>query len=300
MSDRRTVEAADAAEPTGPSAEPSPASDRRPRMPLVDRIALAVVVVMVLLAVVGPSVAPSDPYRVDLSASLLPPSGEHLLGTDVEGRDVLSRILFGARETLLGTLLVIVVAATVGTVVGTLAAVGPRWLDEILMRVADIGLSLPALILALGFAAVLGPSLRSAVIALAITWWPGYARLVRTVVARTLHQEFVDAARVLGVPWWRLVVRHVLPNSLDALYVQTTIDVAAVALVISGLSFIGVGAQTPSSEWGAMIAAGRQHILTGWWTVVAPGLALAVTAIAFNLAGDALRVRNDPTLREHR
>lgn len=281
-----------------PTPERSARSRRRYRWSVVDRLAVTAVLIAVALAVIGPYIAPFDPYRVDLSNALTPPGADHWFGTDAEGRDILSRVLTGGRETLLGTLLVIAVAALIGTIVGTAAAIGPRWLDELLMRVADVGLSLPALILALGFAAVLGPSLRSAVIALAVTWWPGYARLVRTLIGQTLHQEFIEAVEVLGVPRWRIVFRHLLPNSLTGLYVQTTIDVAAVALVISGLSFIGVGAQAPSAEWGAMIADGRSYIVTGWWTVIAPGAVLAITAIAFNLVGDALRVRNDPTLKE--
>lgn len=269
----------------------------RTRISVVDRGAFVLAALIVAVVVVGPWLAPQDPYQVEFSQALEPPGAAHWLGTDGEGRDILSRILVGGRSTLLSTLTVIVVAALVGTLVGTLAAIGPRWLDEVLMRVADIGLSVPALILALGFAAALGASLRSAVIALALTWWPGYARLVRALVRETSTREFIGSARVLGVSRARLVFRHLLPNSLDALYVQTTLDVAAVTLVISGLSFIGVGAQPPAAEWGAMVAGARDYIVSGWWTVVMPGAAIALTAITFNLVGDALRVRNDPTLR---
>jgi peptide/nickel transport system permease protein len=187
-------------------------------------------------------------------------------------------------------------AALVGTFFGTLSALGPRWVDEIIMRISDVALAFPALILSLGFAAALGPSLRSAVIALALTWWPGYARLVRTFVLDVKHREYVDAAKVLGVSKTRLIFKHILPNALINLYVQITIDVSAVLLVISGLSFIGIGAQAPSAEWGALVADGRNYILTGWWTVMIPGAVICITAILFNLAGDALRVINDPTL----
>lgn len=267
-------------------------------MTWLERISLLVVVVMLLIAAIGPYLAPDDPYRVALEDSLQAPSGAHWFGTDTDGRDVLSRVLAGGRVTLLATLLVIAFSVVVGTIVGTLAALGGRVVDEIFMRVADIGLSFPAIILALGLAAAMGPSLRSGVIALALTWWPGYARLTRALVRETRGREFVDGARALGVSRTRLVFRHVLPNSLDALYVQCTIDVAAVSLVISGLSFVGVGARPPSAEWGAMIAAGRDYVTSGWWMIVFPGAALALTAIAFNLVGDALRVRNDPTMRK--
>lgn len=284
-----------------PAGSPEPGRRQRPRRGIaqvVDVVAFAVIALAVLVAVFGPLLAPFDPYRVDVTQSLLAPGVDgHLLGTDSEGRDLLSRLLFGARETLLATAIVIVVAALVGTLVGVAAAAGPRWVDEVLMRICDVFLSVPSLVLALGIAAVLGPSLTSAVIALAFTWWPGYARLVRSVVRETLQLEYVAAARVLGVGRAKLVRRHLLPSIGDTLLVQTTIDVAAVTLVISGLSFIGVGAQPPSAEWGAMVADGRQFIVTAWWVVVVPGLAIAITAIAAQLAGDALRIRFDPTLR---
>ncbi|MEV7012595.1 ABC transporter permease [Streptosporangium sp. NPDC051022] len=270
----------------------------RRRTPLVERAALAVAVLMVVIAVAGPLLAPHDPYAVDLSKALLPPSADHWFGTDANGRDVLSRVLSGAQVTLPATVIVIVVATLVGTLIGTVAALGGKVVDEALMRVTDIGLSLPSIILALGLAAALGAGLRSAVIALAATWWPGYARLVRTLVRDVKDAEYVDAARTLGVSRTRLVFRHILPNALNTLYVQTTLDVAAVMLVISGLSFVGVGAQVPSAEWGAMIAGAANNLTNGWWAVAFPGLAIMLTAISFNLVGDWLRVRNDPTIRQ--
>lgn len=262
-----------------------------------ERIALVIAVLAVVLAVVGPWLAPQDPYNVVQSDAFAHPGAAHWFGTDAQGRDVLSRLLTGARTTLLSSLAVVAVAAVVGTAVGTIAAVAGGWLDEVLMRLCDIALSLPSIILALGLAAVLGSGTRSAIIALCLTWWPGYARLVRGVVRETLHQDFIAASRVLGVPLPRLIGRHLLPNSLDTLYVQTTLDVAAVTLVISGLSFVGVGAQPPSAEWGAMIAQSRGYVTTAWWTVALPGAAVAIVAVAFQLVGDAVRVRNDPTLR---
>lgn len=269
-------------------------------MSIVDRAALAVAALMILVALVGPFLAPHDPYAVDLGQALHAPSGAHWFGTDANGRDVFSRVLYGARVSLLATVTVIAVATLIGTLIGTLAALGGRVVDEILMRICDIGLSLPAIILALGLAAALGPGLRSAVIALCLTWWPGYARLVRTLVRDVRDAEYVEAARTLGVSTPRLVFRHVLPNSLDTLYVQTTLDVSAVMLVISGLSFVGVGAQVPSAEWGAMIAGAAGNLTNGWWAVALPGLAIMLTAVSFNLVGDWLRVRNDPTLRGRR
>lgn len=273
---------------------------RRLRGPGVEQIAVAVAVLIVIIAIIGPWLAPQDPYLVDLPKALRPPSTENLFGTDVNGRDVLSRILAGGRLTLLATFIVLIAATTVGTLIGTTAALGGRVVDEVLMRICDIGLSLPPIVLALGLAAALGPSLNSAVIALAATWWPGYARLIRTVVREVRDAEYVDSARSLGVSRARLVFRHILPNSLNVMYVQVTLDVASVMLVISGLSFVGVGAQVPSAEWGAMIAASATNVVNGWWALVFPGLAIGLTAVTFNIAGDWLRVRNDPTLRTER
>lgn len=276
---------------------PGPRPRRHERLvSLTERVAVVVAAAMVVLAVIGPWIAPYDPFQVDLAVTLQAPSSEHWFGTDANGRDVLSRVLTGARTTLAATFIVLVATTVVGVTLGTVAALGGRVLDEVIMRICDVGLSLPSIVLALGLAAALGPSLRSAVIAMAITWWPGYTRLVRTLVHQTRNAEFADAARTLGVGRWRLVTRHILPNSLDTLYVQVTLDVAAVMLVISGLSFIGVGAQVPSPEWGAMIASAAGNVVTGWWSLLFPGLAIAVTAISFNLLGDWLRVRNDPTL----
>lgn len=265
--------------------------------PLAERIAVVLAMVLVLLAIIGPYLAPDNPYAVDLTQELRAPSAAHWFGTDVNGRDVLSRVLTGARVTLSATLIVLAVATVVGVLIGTLAGLGGTVVDEVLMRICDVGLALPSIVLALGLAAALGPSLQSAVIAMAATWWPGYARLVRTVVRETRDAEFVDSARMLGMSRTRLVFRHVLPNSLSILYVQVSLDVAAVMLTISGLSFIGVGAQVPSAEWGAVIAAAANNVINGWWALLFPGLAIAATAIVFNLVGDWLRVVTDPTLR---
>jgi len=277
--------------------DPKVTRARRRRSPIAERIAVTVALLMVVVAIFGTWLAPDDPTQVDLPNELKGPSGAHWFGTDASGRDVLSRVLAGGHETLMATFIVLLVATVIGIVVGTAAALGGRVVDEILMRICDIGMSLPSLILALGLAAALGPSLHSAVIAMAVTWWPGYARLVRTVVRETRDAEYVESARALGVGPGRLILRHILPNSLDVMYVQVTLDVASAMLVIAGLSFVGVGAQVPSSEWGAMIAASAANITNGWWALVFPGLALAITAIAFNISGDWLRVRNDPTLR---
>lgn len=283
-----------------PDPERAARTRRRRRTPIAERVAVVLAVLIVIIAVVGPWLAPHDPYAVDPAQSLRSPNAAHWFGTDANGRDVLSRVLTGARTTLTATFIVLVVATAVGVLIGTLAALCGTVVDEILMRICDIGLALPSIVLALGLAAALGPSLSSAVIAMAATWWPGYARLVRTVVREVRYAEFVESARMLGAGRMRLVLRHILPNSLSILYVQVTLDVAAVMLVISGLSFIGVGAQVPSAEWGAMIAAAANNVVNGWWALLFPGLAIGITAVAFNLVGDWLRVRTDPTLKAGR
>ncbi|GIM91591.1 ABC transporter permease [Paractinoplanes toevensis] len=266
------------------------------KIPLLDRIAYPATAVFVLIALVGPWIAPHDPYQVDLNQALLAPGAGHWLGTDSAGRDILSRLLAGARTTVLSSVVVTVGAAVVGIVVAAVAALGGRVVDEVVMRVCDIFLSIPGMILALGVAAALGPSLRSTIIALVVALWPAFARLVRAVLRETMASTYVESARTLGVPPGRLMLRHVLPNSLDSLYVQAALDVSGVIVLMSGLSFLGVGAQPPSADWGAMVADGREYVTTAWWVATVPGLAITLTAVVFGLFGDALRVRLDPTL----
>jgi peptide/nickel transport system permease protein len=251
----------------------------------------------IVTALVGPLLVRGNPYTVHFADRLRPPSSQHLFGTDTVGRDVLIRVVYGARLTLSAVALVVLAAVLIGILIGTTAALSNWLVDEVLMRIADIGLSLPAMVLALGLAAALGAGLRSAIIALAVAWWPGYARLVRTLVIQTRDREFVEAARSLGASRSRLIFLHILPNSLDTLFVQTTLDVANVTVILAGLSFIGVGAQPPDAEWGSMIADGRSYMITGWWVVVFPGLAVALTALGFFLTGDLLRSELDPRLR---
>jgi peptide/nickel transport system permease protein len=259
--------------------------------------ACAVAVVIVGIAIFGPLVVSGDPYTVSFQHTLNAPSAAHLFGTDDAGRDVLLRVIYGARTTLSAVAVVLLIAAGVGTLIGTLAAVGGRAVDEFLMRVTDIGLSFPPLVLAIGLSAAFGGGLSGAIAAIALSWWPGYARLVRTLVGDTAGKPFVQNARVLGVSKLRLLVRHVLPNALDLLFVQVTLDISFVAITLSGLSFVGAGARPPSAEWGAMIYEGTQVISTSWWLAMFPGLALTLTAVSFSLIGDLLRSELDPRVR---
>ena len=255
------------------------------------------VAVLLAIAVFGPFLAPDSIYNSDIANSLMPPSATNWFGTDDQGRDVFWRLIVGAQTTLLSAFLVVTLYSLIGVTLATVAAAGPRWLDESLMRITDIGLALPGMIVALGFAAAMGASLRSAIIAMAITGWPITARMLRGIMRQTMEQPFVAGAQVLGVSKWRLMTRHVLPNSLDVLIVKWAGDIGTTVLVLASLSFIGVGAQPPSAEWGATIAAARGYVSTAWWTVVAPGAAVAITSIAFGLLGDIIQVRRDPSLR---
>jgi peptide/nickel transport system permease protein len=279
-----------------PAATPAVRPGRR--WPLLDGLVVAVVLLLVAMVIFGPMLAPTSVFRSNIVNALQPPSAEHWFGTDNQGRDVLWRVIVGARETLLSAALVVTLFSLIGVAVATVATIGPRWLDDGLMRLTDIGLALPGMVVALGVATALGPSLRSAIVAMALTGWPITARLLRSIMRRTMAQPFVEGAIVLGVSRWRLMVKHVLPNSLDVLIVKWATDISTTVLVLSGLSFIGVGAQPPSAEWGAMVASARGYVSTAWWAVAAPGLAIALTAVAFGLLGDMLQVRRDPSLRQ--
>lgn len=275
----------------------APAVRRRQQYSLFEISVFGLVIALLLIAVFGPLVAPDSVYNSDIANSLMPPSADHWFGTDDQGRDVFWRLIVGAQTTLLSAFLVVTLYSLIGVSIATIAAAGPRWLDEVLMRVTDVGLALPGMIVALGFAAAMGPSLQSAVIAMAITGWPITARMLRGIMRQTMEAQFVAGAQVLGVSRWRLMTRHVLPNSLDVLIVKWAGDIGTTVLVLASLSFIGVGAQPPSAEWGATIAGARGYVSTAWWTVVAPGAAVAITSIAFGLLGDIIQVRRDPSLK---
>ncbi|HKU32013.1 ABC transporter permease [Arthrobacter sp. NyZ413] len=263
----------------------------------VDRMAFGLVVLLALASVVGPFVTPYDPFAVETSEALRPPSAAHLLGTDDVGRDVLSRLLAGAGLTLLSAAAIVVLAAVVGIVVASVAALLPRRADEAIMRACDIFMSIPSLVLALGLAAALGPSMLSIIVAMVAASWPSTARLMRGILRETMSSSYVESARILGMSRPRLMLRHVLPNSLDAIYVQASMEISGTIVMISGLAFLGVGAPPPSPDWGSMIAEGQQYTTTAWWISLFPGLAISLGAIAFGLVGDAVRSFVDPSSR---
>jgi peptide/nickel transport system permease protein len=252
---------------------------------------------IIVVAVAAPLLAPfpgdaataTHPFLV-----LRPPSALHLFGTDQVGRDVFSRVLYGARISPLVAVIVLLIACVIGIPLGVAAGYFGGWIDEVIMRVTDIFLAFPSLLLALALAAVLPASLTSLTIAIAATWWPWYTRLIRGQAASVAGRAYIDNCRVLGIRPWRIILRHVLPNSVTPLIVQVSLDVGGVILTASALSFLGLGAQDPTPDWGLMVAEGQNYFTTDWWVVTFPGIAILVTAFAFNLIGDGLRDLMDP------
>jgi peptide/nickel transport system permease protein len=254
------------------------------------------VALVVLAAVAGPWLVPYDPTATSHAHRLEPPSRSHWFGTDEMGRDIFSRVVAGARPSLGSSLLVIVLAGAGGSLLGLIAGYFGGRVDLVMMRLTDMFVGFPALILAIAVAAALGPGLTNGMIAVAVVWWPGYARLARGQVLSVKTRLFVEAAQALGSPDWRTMLRHVLPNAVSPLLVKVTTDVGAVIMYIASLGFIGLGAQPPSPEWGTMIADARTYLIGYWWFPTFPGLALMLAVIGFNLFGDALQAAFDVSL----
>ncbi|WP_025596429.1 nickel transporter permease [Burkholderia sp. WSM2230] len=255
----------------------------------------AILMVLVIVAVIGPWIAPHDPLRQVLSDRLLPPgSASHWLGTDQLGRDILSRIIYGSRLTLSIAILVVVVVVPIGLMIGTTAGFFGGWVDNVLMRITDIALAFPKIVLALAFAAALGPGVINAVIAISITAWPAYARLARAETLRLVQADFIQVARLQGASNLRILLRYVMPLCMSSVIVRATLDMAGIILTVAGLGFLGLGAQPPSPEWGFMVASGRNVLLDSWWVATLPGLAILLVSLAFNLLGDGLRDVFDP------
>jgi len=264
---------------------------RRNRLAL---LGLGIVVLLVLVAAFAPWIATHHPNEQNLAQRLLAPSAAHWLGTDDFGRDVFSRIVHGARITLYIVVLVAVIAAPIGLLVGTAAGYLGGWADAALMRVTDVFLAFPSLILALAFVAALGPGIENAVIAIALTAWPPYARIARAETLTIRNSDYIAAARLQGAGTGRILVGHVMPLCFSSLTVRVTLDMAGIILTAAGLGFLGLGAQPPLAEWGAMVSAGRRYILDQWWVATIPGVAIFVVSLAFNLLGDGLRDVLDP------
>jgi peptide/nickel transport system permease protein len=289
--------------PLAPTAAVAGARVRKPRdawqLLLRNRMAIvgaSVVLAWVLVALLAPLLAPYDPIEQQVRQRLQGPSAAHLLGVDGLGRDVLSRVLWGGRVSLPVAAVVVLLATLFGTLYGGLAGFAGKWLDEGAMRIVDMVLAFPSLILAMAIAAALGPSIQNSMLALLLVWWPTYARVARGQVLGLKYRDFVTAARALGMSEWRILVRHVLPNALAPVLVLTTTDFGNAIIITAALSFLGLGAVPPTPEWGAMVAEGRE-LISQWWISTFPGLAIFSVAVACNFVGDGLRDAIDPRLR---
>ncbi len=257
-------------------------------------LGMLIILLLILTAAFAPWIAPETPLGQDLTRRLLPPSPEHWMGTDQLGRDILSRVIHGARVTLLIVGLVAVISAPLGLLIGAVSGYFGGWTDRVLMGLTDVFLSMPKLVLALAFAAALGPGIENAIIAIAITTWPAYARIARAETLTIRNSEFVAATRLLGASHTRIITRHVLPLCTSSTIIRVTLDMAGIILTAAGLGFLGLGAQPPQPEWGAMIAGGRRFIIDYWWVATMPGIAIFVVSLGFNLLGDGLRDVLDP------
>ena len=263
-------------------------------------IGLSIILLLVFVAIFAPFLAPSPEQakgEPNLKERLQPPSWKHPFGTDHMGRDIFSRVIYGARTSLLIGFSVVSIALVIGLFLGLIAGYFGGKFDLLIMRITDIFLAFPPLLLALLIASTLGRGLMNAILALAISWWPWYTRLVRGMAISVKNRPYVEAAKAMGVADWKIMIRHILPNSVSPLIVQATMDIGSAILEAAALSFLGLGVQPPTPDWGLMISEGKNYFLNYWWYPVFPGLAIFVTVIAFNLLGDAIREVIDPRLR---
>jgi peptide/nickel transport system permease protein len=259
---------------------------------------LGIVVLLLFCAAFAPWIATHDPYLPQLSARLSAPSAEFWFGADELGRDIYSRLVYGSRLTLLIVALVIVSSAPIGLLIGAISGTVGGWIDAVFMRITDVFLAVPKLLLALAFVAALGPGIVNAALAITLTAWPPYARLARAEALIVRNSDYVAAIRLAGGSELRIIVFHVIPMCLSSVIVRMTFDMAGIILTAAGLGFIGLGAQPPLPEWGAMISTGRKFIFDQWWVATVPGIAIFTVSLGFNLLGDALRDLLDPHLRQ--
>jgi peptide/nickel transport system permease protein len=259
-------------------------------------VGLGIVLLLVLMALLAEVIAPYSPVvGGDLRTErLLAPSLEHLFGTDGQARDILSRILYGSRLTLMVVALVAIITTPIGLLIGTTSGYFGGWVDSVLMRLTDIFLAFPRLILALAFVAALGPGIENAILAIAVTSWPPYARLARAETLTIRNTDYLNAIQLQGASSLRIIWGHVIPMCLPSVIVRVTLDMAGIILTAAGLGFLGLGAQPPLPEWGAMVADGRRFLIDQWWVPTVPGIAIFVVSLGFNLLGDGLRDVLDP------
>lgn len=294
-----SVSAADQT-PTSPGRDGLARAFYRFRQNPLSVVGLVLVALLMFLALFGPLVAPYPEHlagEVSVLDRFEPPSTAFWFGTNEVGQDILSMVMAGAQVSLLSAMGVIVIATLIGTLIGLAAGYFGAWIDEVLMRFTDLILTLPALILAMAIAAGLGPSIVNMVIALALAWWPGFARLVRGEVIGLKEEQFVAAARAQGAGAGRIIFRHILPNITSPIIVKISLDVGFAILAVASLGFIGIGVRPPTPEWGVMLSVSRSNLPHFWWTAIFPGLAIFIAVLAFNLFGEGLRQALDPRAR---
>lgn len=255
------------------------------------------ITLMLIFAIFAPIISPYPEQgrgRNNADYRLLAPSSDNWMGTDELGRDVLSRLIYGARPAMVASLIVVSAAMLIGTPLGAIAGYYGGWIDEVIMRITDLFLAFPSLLLAMSIVSLAGPGLLNAAMALVVSWWPWYTRLVRSTTRSLRSQYFVEAARSIGVRDSVIITRHILPNTITPIIVQATIDIGTVILATTSLAFLGLGTQAPNADWGLMIEQGRQYLRDAWWYSMFPGIAIFLTVLAFNLLGDTLRDIFDP------
>ncbi len=258
---------------------------------------LSIIGLLIVVAVAAPAIAPYDPLRTDTFSRLRPPSTDHFFGTDQLGRDIFSRIIHGSRISLRIAILAAAVALSIGAPMGIVSGFFRGRVDDLLMRLTDMFISFPSLILAMAIAAALKPTLENVVLAISLSAWPAYARLARSMTLGIREENYIEAARAIGAGNGRLLFRHILPGVVSPVTIQVSLDMVGILLTAAGLGFIGFGAQPPTPEWGLMISEGRNYIPAQWWVSTFPGLAISMVVLGFNLLGDGIRDALDPRLR---
>lgn len=257
-------------------------------------VVVSVLGIVTLLCLLGPLFAPNDPLQTNLAHVLMPPNAQYPLGTDQVGRCILSRLLYGARISIGLTLLLLTLVSALGFVIGLVAAMRGKWLDATLMRLADMALAFPEILFVIAVVGMLGPGVLNMILALSLIWWTKYARLTRTLVMRYKNAPFVEAGRMAGATRWQILKRYIFPNIASPLVVQYMLDIGGMMLTIASLSFLGLGVQAPTPEWGSMLSEGRTYIQTAPWLLYYPGIAIFIIVIVFNLLGDKIRDLLDP------
>lgn len=259
-------------------------------------VGLSIVLIIIFIAIFANYIAPYDPLKVDLSKYLLPPSRDHLLGTDEFGRDILSRIIFGARVSLQIGFFAQVISISLGTVLGLLAGFYGGWVDDLTMRIVEILFAFPFLLFVIAVVAVFGPGIQNLYLAVALIGWAGVSRIVRGQVLSLRERDFVVSARAVGAGTWRILFKHILPNALSPIIIEATLGMGGMIMLEAGLSFLGLGVQAPTPSWGSMVQAGLAYMRSAWWYPVFPGIGIMIVVFGFNLLGDGLRDALDPRL----